>query len=205
MPAFAAFYVFRLMKPALFASLLASTFAASAFAQPSDAPSLLGQRYVEPFVGYTDYNRFTSDFGLGATVNLPLSTSFDVGSTFLHNQQEGDDSQHYETLDAHLAAHRDLGPVRAFARATLGYEWWSVENLTWYRLDLGAERALSQNLLLSAHVSWQDFFSSDVLAGRFSVTGRATYWLTATTAASFSTAYLETGDLFFKLGVAFLF
>lgn len=193
------------MKSLLIAGLAASSLAAPAFSQPADSPSLLGKRYVEAFVGYTDYNRFTSDIGMGATINLPLTASLDVGSTFLRNQQKGDSSTHYETLDLHLAAHRDCGPVRGFARATFGYEWWSVENLWWYRLDLGAEHALTDRLLISAHVSWQDFFSSDMLAGRFSVTPKATYWLTPAIAVSGSLSYIETGDLFSKFAIAFVF
>ncbi len=193
------------MKSFLLAGLAVCSLAAPAFSQTDDSPSLLGKRYAEAFVGYTDYNRFTSDIGFGATVNVPVSASLDIGSTFLRNQQTSDASTNYETLDLHLAVHHDCGPVRGFARATLGYEWWSVENLWWYRLDLGAEHALTERLLLSAHVSWQDFFSSDMLAGRWSITPKATYWLTPAIAASGSVSYIETGDLFYKLGVAFTF
>ncbi|MDF3056225.1 MAG: hypothetical protein K0R17_440 [Rariglobus sp.] len=193
------------MKSRLLAGLVALSLAAPAFAQSATSPSLLGKRYVEGFASYTNYNHYPADFGFGATVNTPLCASFDVGSTFFHSRQEGDASHHYEMLDAHLAAHRDLGPVRAFARATLGYEWWSVENLTWYRLDAGAERALTERLLISAHVSWQDFFSSDVLEGRFSVTSKATFWVTSSVAVSLSGAYIETGDLATRLGLAFVF
>jgi hypothetical protein len=193
------------MKSLLPAGLLALSLAIPAFSEPVASPSLLGKRYVEAFAQYTDYNHFTSDYGAGATINVPVAAAFDAGATFLHNQQDGDSAQHYETLDLHLAAHRDLGPVRGFARATFGYEWWAVENLWWYRLDVGTERALTDRLLVSAHVSWQDFLSSDMLAGRFSVTPRATYWLTPAIAVSASGSYIETGDLSAKLGLAFVF
>ena len=189
----------------LLTALLAVVFCTPAFSQSAASPSLLGKRSVETDAAYINYSGYPSDFSVGTTVNVPLNASFDAGASFDHTFQEGDSTHHYEVLGAHLTGYRDVGGVRVFARATLNYEWWSVENLVWYQADVGVERALCDRLLVSAFVSWHDFFSSQVLDGSFAGTAKLTYWMTPKVAVSGSGALLEGGSIAYRLGVIFVF
>lgn len=188
----------------LLTALLAVVFNAPAFAQSPASPSLLGKRTIETDLGINDYTQYPTDYFVGTTVNVPLTAGLDAGASFDHTRQEGGAS-HYEVLGAHLTGYRDVGATRLFARATLNYEWWAVENLVWYQADIGAERALCSRVLLSAFVSWHDFFSSQVLDGSFSSTAKLTYWVTPKVALDGSGSLLEEGSISYRVGVTFVF
>ena len=193
------------MKSTCFFTVLTSViFCASGFAQAPASPSLLGKRTVETDLGINDYTQYPTDYFVGTTVNVPLTAGLDAGASFDHTRQEGGAS-HYEVLGAHLTGYHDVGAPRLFARATLNYEWWAVENLVWYQADIGAERALCSRVLLSAFISWHDFFSSQVLDGSFSSTAKLAYWVTPKVALDGSCSLLEEGSLSYRLGVTFVF
>lgn len=184
---------------------LALSLSSFAFAQgAADTPGLLGTRYVETQFSHIHYDN-SSDFSLAVAFNQPLTSSFDVGLATSHTQEEGDDSQNYQTLGAYLAAHHDIGGFRVFARAGLNYEWWSVKNLWWYQTDVGFERALNDRLLFTAYASWQDFLTDTFLDSTFFGTAKLTYWATSDLALSASFAVLERSAVAYRFGVAFAF
>jgi hypothetical protein len=193
------------MKSYIFSGLLTLAVCTPAFAQENaSSPNLIGKRYVETQFSYIDYDA-SSDFALGSTFNLPLSASFDTGAAFVHTQEEGDDSQNYQVLGAYLTGYRDVGGTRAFARATLNYEWWAVKNLWWYQADVGVERALGDHLLFTAYASWLDFLTDTFLDSSFSGTAKLTYWITPAVAFSGAGTLIEEGNIAYRLGLTLVF
>lgn len=195
------------MKLLQLATLLALAACTSAFAQDNTTattPNLLGKHYVETQFSYIDYSG-SSDFALGTAFNQPLNASFDAGAAFTHTQEEGDDSHNYQVFGVNLTGHHDFGKTRAFARATLNYEWWSVKNLWWYQADVGFERALRDRVLVTAYVSYLDFFTSTFIDSSFSATAKLTWWATPEIGLSPSVSVIERGAVAYRLGVAYVF
>lgn len=200
------------MKLPLLSGLLALVLAVPAFAQTSPtpaaqepaSPSLLGKRYIEASAGIVASSP-DDGYGLGAAFNAPLTAGLDVGASFQHNWLEGDSSDNYQDLAVNLTGYQDLGKIRVFGRATLGYEWWSVADESWYQFEAGAEYALTSRLLVSAQVAWYDYFSSDTSDGAFAGGPKVTYWTSSAIALSGSAILQEGGDVAYVLGVAFVF
>ena len=78
----------------LFALGLTTACALPAFAQdaaPTDS-GLLGKRYVEASFIVTDTQHVSeTGYGLGASVNMPITSNVDAGVLFTHNWSEGGD------------------------------------------------------------------------------------------------------------------
>lgn len=200
------------MKSPLLTSLLALALAVPAFAQATAtttaqepaSPSLLGKRYAEVTAGLVDSSP-DNGYGVGAAFNAPLAAGLDVGVNFQHNWLDGNSSDNYQDLGLNLTGYHDLGKVRVFGRATLGYEWWSVANESWYQLEAGAEYAVTRRLLVSAQVGWYDYFSSNTSDGSFFGGPKVTYWTSSSIALSGAVSFIEYGDVGYTLGVAFVF
>jgi len=200
------------MKLRLLSGFLALAIAVPAFAQTAApvaaqepaSPSLLGKRYVEVVTGLVSASP-DDTYGIGAAFNAPIATNLDVGVTFQHNWLEGDSSDNYQDLAVNLTGYQDFGKVRAFGRATLGYEWWTTADESWYQFEAGAEYAVSSRLLVSAQVGWYDYFSSNTADGAFSGGPKVTYWTSSTIALSGTVSFQEHGDVAYILGAAFVF
>lgn len=183
--------------------------ALAAFAPSSAAGAdsgLLGKRYVEAAAFVLDYQNFEDNgYGVGTTVNLPVAASLDVGATFEHNWTEGDASDDFQDLSAFATWHGAAGPLRPFARAELGYEWWAVSDDAFYAVDLGAEYPVTDRLSVSGSAGWSEFLAEDWNGGGFSASARANYWFTDALAASLTGSAFEGGTWSYGAAAVFRF
>lgn len=193
----------------LFALGLTTACALPAFAQdaaPTDS-GLLGKRYVEASFIVTDTQHVSeTGYGLGASVNMPITSNVDAGVLFTHNWSEGGDkANEFQDLAGHVTVYQVCGDFRPFATATLGYQWWATSNDPWYQLDVGSEYLVTERLSVSAQVSWSEFLAGNWNGGEWGAGGRAHYWLTKNLATSATAAYTEGGTWTYRLGVVFQF
>ena len=198
----------RTPAPAIvLATLAASAFAtAPAAGQAAGDSGLLGKRYVEASAFLLDYQNFEDDgYGLGVAVNVPVCSHLDVGASFEPNWLEGDRHDNFQDLSAYATVHTDLGGLRPFARAELGYEWWYVSDDPFYQVDLGAEYSLTERVSVSGSVGWSEFLAEDWNGGSFSASVRANYWLTDAVATSLTCNALEGGTWGYGAAVAVTF
>lgn len=196
--------------PTLILALGLAALTTPALAQSEAGSGLLGKRYAEASAFAIDYNHFEDNgYGVGATVNVPVSTHLDVGAFFNHTGIEGHSSDpsndDFQDLAAYAALYTAHGDFRPFAKATLAYEWWSVSDDAWYQIDVGSEYLVTDRLSVSAEVSWDEFLAEDWNGGSFSTSARANFWVTDSIATSASVTYIEGGHWGYGVAAVFQF
>lgn len=194
---------------ALFAVLVPAA-AQAASDSCSGAPvtaSLLGTRYAEASAYLTDYNHAEDHgFAVGTAVNVPLTAHLDLGAAYAHSWFESDTAaDRYDALSVSLTAYTRCGRFSPFARASLGYEWWTISNDPFYQLEAGSEYLVTDRLSVSAQVGWSEFLAEDWNGGSFGASARANYWLTPTLAAAPTLGYSEGGNLTYGVSVVYRF
>lgn len=183
------------------AALVGSTL--PAVGQTAEHSGLLGKRYVEASAFILDYQNYEDDgYGLGVVVNLPVTAHLDVGAGFEPNWEEGDRDENFQDLFLYATLHTEFGDLRPFARAELGYEWWSVSDDPFYQVDVGAEYPLTDRVSVSASVGWSEFLSEDWNGGSFVASLRGNYWVTEAFAVSLTGSAMEGGT--WGYGAAFV-
>lgn len=196
---------------ALCLSVLSAAFLTTARAQSleTSAPDsgLLGKRYVEASAFLTDNNHSADNgYAAGTAVNVPLTAHLDLGASFAHVWSDSDTAaDRFDDLSVSLTAYTRRGQFRPYARASFGYEWWTISNDPFYQLEAGSEYLLTSRLSVSAQVGWSEFLAEDWNGGSFSASARANYWLTPSLAASPALGYSEGGHFTYGLAVAYRF
>ncbi len=172
----------------------------------STGPGLLGKCYVEASAHALDFNNTSfTEHGVGVAVNMPLAPRLDVGAIFEHTWEEGSLDENYQDLSAYATVYTEVGDLRPYVRAELGYEWWPVSDDPFYAVEVGAEYLIGERLSLSAGVEWSEYLASDWNGGGFAANVRANLWLTDSLAGVVGVTGIEGGSWLYRLGAVYAF
>lgn len=188
------------------AALAAGT---SAFAQQSPTPTassgLLGQRYVSAAFGVVDLNRFPVDqFGASVGVNLPLTTTVDLGLGYTHSWLESFSDIDSETLVADLTTYFSSGAIKPFGTVAVGYDWNDVDDSSFWGVRAGFEYDVNSRLSTSVSAGYTDDFNSGD-GSQWDGAVRANYWVTRSVAAVATVSLIERGHVGYSLGATIRF
>lgn len=188
------------------AALVAGT---SAFAQQSStapAPSgLLGQRYASVAFSAVDLNRARNDqFGATAGVNLPLTSSLDLGLSYTHSWLESFSKIDNDTVFADLTTYFSSGAIKPFGSVALGYDWNNIDDGALWGVRAGFEYDVNSRFSTAVSAGYNDDFESGN-NGQWDGAVRANYWVTRSIAAVATVSVIERGNVAYSLGATFRF
>lgn len=190
------------------AALAAGT---SVFAQQPDASSssvssgLLGKRYAEASFSYVDINHSGIDaFGAALDVNIPLTTSLDLGLGYGHDWLESFSDIDSDVVSADLTGYITSGSFRPFATLALGHAWVPGDDLSVWGGAVGVEYDFSSVVSTRLSAGYRDDFESGS-NGRWDATARANLWITRSLAANVAVSLIERGDVVYSVGASLRF
>lgn len=158
--------------------------AASAFGQSSAGRGLNGTNYLSPTFLYSKIDDGPPDYyqGLGLRYNQVLAPRFDLIITGGISQSERFAGSRAKNtgIDAGVRWHTDIGTMRPFVEATIGYSWFdfaSFEDSSFtYAAGIGAEFQVTGNLSLAPMIGYSDATDYPDSGDAFVVL-RSNYWL----------------------------
>lgn len=165
---------------------------------------LIGKRYAGPEFTYDHYSggsRAGQALGAMALVNLPLTSSLDLGMGYRYLDTSGDD---YGAVDKQLTAslltHRRTELGTAYFAATLGHSWHRVDidgvgmrnNGALWGVRAGYEVPVGVRTAINAGIGFSDAFDSantDAQVLRFFA--EANHWFSSDLAGVVSVSYRQ--------------
>ncbi len=190
------------------AALAAGT---SVFAQQPDSGSLsassglLGKRYAEASFSFVDINHSGIDaFGAGLNVNVPLTTSLDLGFGYGHDWIESFSDIDSDVVSADLTGYITSGSFRPFATLALGHAWVPGDDFAVWGAAVGVEYDISSVVSTRLTAGYRDDFESGS-NGSWDATARANLWITRGLAANVAVSLIERGDVAYTAGITLRF
>jgi hypothetical protein len=183
----------------------ASSFAQSAPATTASSAGLLGQRYASVAFSAVDLNRLPFDqFGTTAGVNLPLTSSLDLGVSYTHSWIESFSDVDSDVLAADLTTYFSSGAIKPFGTFALAYDWNNFDDGMLWGVRAGFEYDVSSRLSTSISAGYVDDFD-DGDNSQWDGAVRANYWVTRSVAAVATVSLIEQGNVAYSLGATIRF
>lgn len=169
--------------------------AQSDVAKPTGA---LGIRYAEASFGVQDIKHLSDEaYSLGASVNLPIQSSLDLGFGYSYAWLDSVGELRSEVLAASLTFHEKIQGVTAFTSVALGYAWdraalsgvTARETAGVWGVAVGVEVPF-RAVTITPRISYTDSFKSyRDYSVNYGV--EATHWFTAKLAGFADVSYID--------------
>lgn len=167
--------------------------AQSDVAKPTGA---LGIRYAEASFGLQDIKHLSDHaYSLGASVNLPIQSSLDLGFGYSYAWLDSSIDLRSEVLAASVTFHEKIKSVTAFTSVALGYQWdrargYSAKDSAGvWGVAVGVEVPL-RAVTLTPAISYTDSFEGNRdYALSYGV--EASHWFTAKLAGFADVSYID--------------
>ena len=200
------------MKHLHYLAVAALALSTSAFAQSTpaadtapDTAGLIGKRYAETTLNYTDRKTTQKDlFGPAVKFNLPINSNFDLAASYSHSlQQRWVNVNDYAGVTG--LAYFTQDEFKPFVSLALGYVWGPVAvDRSVYTFSGGFEYAATEKLALTFGVNIDDDFKSHTPAA-YSGFGKASYSFSKRFTGSVTVTILKAGSRAFGVSLAYKF